>query len=143
MKIDLPMKNLAHNLSVLILVVSSFLTGCSAGSEQTDEQKNNSIVKGDPMKVQLPIVKGNIKEIQLTEIPNKAIGKASRYETWITLDVKEVINSKGEVDDPSLYENPIFAGDSSLVNSFDLNEMVKIVCSSITGRHIQTIERIN
>lgn len=89
-----------------------------------------------------PFVIGIIEKIELSEIQNKAAGKAPRFETRIYLTIIENYNNKGERTDPENYDYPYFSGDSSLLNKFKYRQKVKIVCDSNTGRHIHSIELI-
>ena len=90
----------------------------------------------------LPYVTGVITAVELVEIPSKAMNKPARYETRISLKVISAFNHKGDVLSVDAYDYPHFAGDSCLVEQFKVDQKVKIVCSSKTGRHIQGIEVI-
>jgi len=90
----------------------------------------------------MPYVTGVITSVELVEIPNKAMNKPPRHETRISLEVLSAFNHKGELLPVETYDYPHFAGDSCLIEQFKVDQKVKIVCSSKTGRHIQSIEVI-
>lgn len=131
---------------ILVLIVfygiGALSTGCSSTSGKTSNSKEKSITNQNNMSLQMPIVIGEITEIKVAEIPSKAKGGSSRFETWISLSVTEAFDINGDNVDPSIYDYPTFAGDSALINEFNINDRVKITCSSTTGRHIQLIERL-
>ncbi|MBK9336115.1 MAG: hypothetical protein IPM98_05845 [Lewinellaceae bacterium] len=87
-------------------------------------------------------VYGIIDEISLKEIPNKAIGGNAKIETKIQLNVTEVYDYQNNPIKLAEFDYPIFAGSKDLINSFNKGDNVKITCSSKTGRHIKTIEKI-
>lgn len=113
--------------TILLLIVFTmiFLSRCK-----------NSMMK------QNPIFVGIISNIELIEIQNKAINKPSRFETRINLLVTEAYDSDGEKLELDDIDYPFFAGDSTLVNQYKVNDKVKIVCSSSTGRHIRSVEKV-
>ncbi len=76
---------------------------------------------------------GTITGIKLQEIPSKAKGGASRFETWIEIRVDEG-------GDGSPLEE--FAGDRDLIDQFMVGEKVAIEATSSSGRHIASIRQV-
>lgn len=87
-------------------------------------------------------VYGIIEEIYLKAIPSKVAGKAPRMETWIELKLTEVYDYKNKQVNLSEYNYPTFAGKKELEKLYTIGDKVKIICTSKTGRHISTIEKI-
>jgi hypothetical protein len=112
-------------IPLLIVFTVIFLSGCK-----------NSMMKPNPIFV------GTISSIELIEIQNKAINKPSRFYTHINLLLTEAYNSDGKKIELDDIDYPSFAGDSTLVNQYKVNDKVKIVCSSSTGRHIKSVEKV-
>lgn len=122
---------------IVFLGVGVLSIGCSYDTSKKDNKYE------DDVSSQMPIVIGVITGIRVAEIPNKAKGRPSRFETWISLSVQEAFDKDGKSVDISTYDYPTFAGDSSLIDQYQIDEQVKITCSSITGRHIKEIERLD
>lgn len=76
---------------------------------------------------------GTITSIKLQEIPSKARGGNSRFETWIEIQV-------AEGGDGSPLEE--FAGNPELVDQFKVGEKVAIEATTSTGRHIGSIRPV-
>lgn len=94
-------------------------------------------------KKKLPYVTGMITKIELVNIPNKAMNKSERQETRITLSLSSAFDEQDDSLSVKTYDYPTFAGSSDLINKHMINQRVKIVCTSKTGRHIKSIEKIN
>lgn len=73
---------------------------------------------------------GTITQVRLQEIPSKARGGKSRFETWIEIQV-----SQGGDGSPS----EKFAGGPELVNQFEVGQKVDIQATTSSGRHIGSI----
>lgn len=74
---------------------------------------------------------GTITKVYLQEIQNKAKGGESRYESHIEVKVERV-------DDILQFEK--FAGKPELVDKYQVGQKVKIVATTSSGRHIDSIE---
>ncbi len=90
----------------------------------------------------LPYVIGSIKKIELVDVPNKAKDFPSKKETRIDINIDSAYNEYGKLISKETFDYPNFAGDSTLINQYKVGDKVKIVCSSNTGRHIKSIERL-
>lgn len=91
----------------------------------------------------LPYVTGIITHIELVNIPNKAMNKPEKQETRITLSLSTAFDEHGHSVSIETYDYPTFAGPSNLIDKFVPNQRVKIVCTSITGRRIESIDEID
>ncbi len=79
-------------------------------------------------------VVGTVKDKIVAEVPSKAIGKPSRKEVRITLDILEVDGQK-----TSQLDYPVFAASEEILASIKIGDRVKVICTSGTGRQIQEI----
>ncbi len=89
-----------------------------------------------------PYVIGIITKIERAEIPNKFEGKPVKVQTHLYLTILKAYDRYGNPINIEDYDYPSFGGDSSFINKFTINQKVKIVCTTSTGRHIKTIELI-
>ncbi len=107
-------------LTILIIVLSLFNISCEINQ-----------------KMEALKVVGIIKDKTLVEVPNKAIGKPSRKETRITLEILEVNGVEtGQLD------YPVFAATEEILSSFSPGQKVRVVCTSSSGRQIQEISLV-
>ena len=86
-------------------------------------------------------VSGVITDKRLQEIPNKARGRPSRFESRFTLDVKEARDPQGRQISPEDIVHPTFGGSPDLLERFDIGNRVRIFCTTSSGRQIKTIEK--
>ena len=84
-------------------------------------------------------VTGKITAIYHHEIPSKVRGKSSKTETRIELKIHKAASAQRESIEPDELSYPIFGGDPSLLDRYSLGDVVRIRCTSATGRKIETI----
>jgi hypothetical protein len=69
------------------------------------------------------------------EIPSKAKGKASRHEARFLIHVEKKIQAN------ELQEEEEVAGNIELLHQFEIGNKVTVVCTTATGRKIETITK--
>jgi hypothetical protein len=125
-----------HFFFFAFVCLSSALTISCTNTNSPDMEQSHS-------QVQDAYVIGIISGLEPVVIQNKAIGKPSRTETRITLTPTSAFDANGNEIPAGEYDDPVFAGDAGLIDQFKKGDKVKIVCTSKTGRHIRTIEKVD
>ena len=84
---------------------------------------------------------GTIEKVYLHEIPNKALGKKPKIVVRIELQVTEVYFKNRKIN-TSDFSYPTFRGNTDLIDLYKEGDKVKITCTTTSGRHIKTIEKL-
>jgi hypothetical protein len=124
-------------LTALLISLGAVLTiSCNTQTPMDMEQSQTR-------QSQSAYVIGIISAIEPVVIQNKAKGMPSRTEARITITPTEAFDAYGKEIPAANYDDPVFAGAEDLAKQYKIGDKVKIVCTSQTGRHIQSIEKVD